>query len=372
MIQFQCCRCDKTLQAKEEYLGLEITCPGCGERMPIPDIGKAIQPVALPPEPVVNRPAEPAPPEPPAARPRPRPSRPSQPETSGKALTALILGGFTFLLPVIAAIPAIILAILALRDIARRSGQLTGKGVAITGLALAVLGNITILPMVLVYQGVRESRAQGISANNLKQLAMGMHNYHDVNQRFPMSANVLGPGNNPPHSWRVAILPYIEEEALFRLYRFNEPWDSAHNLQLLQQMPSIYAPVRGEAPPGMTYYQVFTGPNTPFRAGRPLRMADFTDGTSNTFLIAEAGEPVPWTKPADIEVSPQRPLPRLGGMWHDGFMVAMADGSVRWIDTRRIREPILRLAIDPSDGMPLPPEFWDGEPRFQRGMNAKW
>jgi hypothetical protein len=364
MIQFQCL-CGKVLQAKEEYIGLEITCPACGKTMAIPDLGKAIQPTT---EPAVGRPSQTAPPG--AQAERPRAQRPPQPEMSGKALAALILGGLTFLLPVVAAIPALVLGILALRDIARRSGQLTGKGLAIGGLALAVAGNITILPIVLVYQGVRESRAQGRSADNLKQLALGMHAYHDTYHRFPAAGNVLGPPNTRPHSWRVAILPYIEQEALFRQYRLEEPWDSPHNLELLSQMPEVYAPVHGKTlPAGMTYYQVFTGPNTPFRPGNSApRMVDFTDGTSNTILIAEGEEAVPWTKPVDIEISPARPLPRLGGMWRDGFIAAMADGSVRWVDTRRIREHTLRLAIDPRDGMPLPPE-WEAD-RIRQP--AKW
>jgi hypothetical protein len=126
-------------------------------------------------------------------------------------------------------------------------------------------------------------------------------------------------------------------------------------------MPKVYAPVRGDAPPNHTHYLVFTGPKTVFNGPQGIPLLRIQDGTSNTFLIVEADDAVPWTKPADLEVAPGRALPRLGGQWGDGFLVAMADGSTRFV-SNRVSEQTLRLAIDPADGMLLPAD-WEGDNR---------
>src|SRR5207249_1839062 len=153
--------------------------------------------------------------------------------------------------------------------------------------------------------------------NNLKELALAMHNYHDTYRKLPAAA-ICGEQGRPLLSWRVALLPFIEHEQLYRQFKLDEPWDSPHNLRLLPQMPKVYAPVRGKTPPNCTRIQVFTGPNTPFTETSSLSLTGFRDGTSNTFLIAEADDAVQWTKPADLVVSPNAPLPRLGGVWGDG------------------------------------------------------
>lgn len=187
------------------------------------------------------------------------------------------------------------------------------------------------------------------SANNLKQIALAMHNYHDTHNAFPANA-IYGKDGKALLSWRVAILPYIEENALYNEFKLDEPWDSAHNKKLLAKMPKIYAPVAGgNVAADATFYQVFTGPGTIFEGKKGLRLLEITDGTSNTFLAAEAGEAVPWTKPDDLPFDPQKDLPKLGGLFKAGFHVAMADGSVRFI--RRDFDPqALRLAITRNDG----------------------
>ena len=128
----------------------------------------------------------------------------------------------------------------------------------------------------------------------------------------------------PLLSWRVAILPYIEQQTLYQKFKLDEPWDSAHNKALLKEMPLAYAcPSRADSESFATPYQVFTGNGTMFEDGRGMKRAEITDGWPNTILVAEAEVTVPWTKPDDLRFDPaaarpsQRPAPliRAGLTW---------------------------------------------------------
>jgi uncharacterized protein (TIGR03067 family) len=200
---------------------------------------------------------------------------------------------------------------------------------------------------------VRTAAQRLTSDNNLKQLALAMHNYHDVFKHLPQAA-IMDKTGKPLLSWRVALLPYLGENELYKEFKLDEPWDSPHNKKLLAKMPKVYAPVRGKTKePYSTYYQGFVGPGTVFEPGKKLRMvADIPDGTSNTIFAVEAGEAVPWTRPADIPYDPKKPLPKLGGLFPDGFHIAVMDGSTRWV-RRGFDERTFRLAITRNDGQPI-------------------
>jgi HEAT repeat protein len=222
--------------------------------------------------------------------------------------------------------------------------------------------------------------ARQLSRKNLKELALAFQNHADAYQFCPPAARVGRPRNPPPGkppapeallSWRVLILPWVGEDKLYREFKLDEPWDSPHNKTLLAKMPKIFAPVRGKtAESYTTYYQVFvtapdpaTGVTTPFlppsmlpvpppggpSLGGPRFPASITDGTSNTFLIVEAGESVPWTKPADLEYDPKKPLPKLGGLFPEGFHAVAFDGQVHFVG-RDYPEKDLRRWITCNDG----------------------
>jgi Protein of unknown function (DUF1559) len=161
-----------------------------------------------------------------------------------------------------------------------------------------------------------------------------MHAYHDKHGRLP-PAVVYGADDKPLYSWRVLLLPYIEQRELYEQFHLDEPWDSEHNIRLLPRMPATYAPPPGKArraPPHHTFFHVFVGPGTAFEGREGLRLsADFPDSTADTLLVVEAGEPVPWTKPQDLDYEPGRPLPCLDGPFRDGFRACAADGSRRWV-----------------------------------------
>jgi hypothetical protein len=157
---------------------------------------------------------------------------------------------------------------------------------------------------------------------------------------------VCGPDGKPLLSWRVLILPFIEQDELYKQFKLDEPWDSPHNIQLLQKMPQIYGPYRNRpTEDGTTYFQAIVGPGAAFEGTTGLTFADFTDGTSNTILIAEAWDAVPWTKPEELVYDPNGPLPRFGGIIKDGrFRAAFADGSVHDIP-KGVREDTIRALI---------------------------
>src|SRR5947209_1156373 len=123
-------------------------------------------------------------------------------------------------------------------------------------------------------------------------------------------------------------------------------------------MPKIYASPHDEttSKEHKTLYQGFVGKGAFFEGKRGLTFADFTDGTSNTIMVAEATKAVPWSKPEDLPYDAAKPLPKLVRPGTHGFLAAMCDGSVRMI-ADKISEETLRNAITRNDGNPLGSDF---------------
>jgi Protein of unknown function (DUF1559) len=184
--------------------------------------------------------------------------------------------------------------------------------------------------------------------NDLHQLSIALMEYAaDHNQTLPAHA-IFDPEGRPLPSWRVTILPYIEQKQLFNEFHLDEPWDSPHNLQLLPRMPRAYAPFskRGNPKEHATFLQVFVGKGAAFEDHEGLRYTDdFPDGTGNTILVVEGATAVPWTKPADLAYYPDASLPPLGAMSAKYFIVGLADGSAKPVFTKGLREATLRAAI---------------------------
>jgi hypothetical protein len=188
------------------------------------------------------------------------------------------------------------------------------------------------------------------SQNNLKQIALAVINCSDAN-RARMPTDITSKDGKPLLSWRVAILPYVEQVELYKQFKMDEPWDSENNKKLIEKMPKLYAPVRVKAKEGETFYQVFTGEKALFDPKRaPRYPASITDGTSNTGLIFEAGDAVVWSKPADLAYDEKKALPKLGGLFDGECHVAMCDGSVIRLK-KDADEKELKKLIVPDDGL---------------------
>ncbi len=356
MIRFTC-PCGKSLSAREEYVGETTRCPSCERELTIPGAaGVQAKPVSRDTADEGIRQSR-------RGRGDALDEGSTATKTSGMAITSIILGVLSlFFCSVFTGLPAIIVGGLGLGAIGRSRGRLTGKGLAITGI---VTGGISCLLVPLIVIGlllpsvsrVREAAAHMNNLNNLKQITLAMHEYHEAMGELPPAA-MCDPNGKPLLSWRVAILPYIEQEALYRQFNFDEPWDGPNNSKLIALMPKVYALPNGAAPPsGNTYYRVFVGNGAAFDWCKGAKIPDdFGDGTANTILIAEAATAVPWTKPDELDFNPNGPLPALGGHFSSGYAVGMADAAVQQIP-QTVSPQTLKAAITRSGGDVLGPDW---------------
>ncbi len=184
------------------------------------------------------------------------------------------------------------------------------------------------------------------SAMNLDRIMEALQAYQDVHGKLPVSGKL---------SWRVQILPFMDELALYQEFKQDEPWDSPHNIKLLPRMPKIFAPPGIKTnEPFTTHYQAFTGPGTVFDPN--LKNKNKFDGKNefekNGFLvgrgiaIVEAQDATAWTKPADLVYDAKKPLPKLGGVFQHGFHVVFMNGGVRFVAAAEsVNEATLRRWI---------------------------
>jgi hypothetical protein len=238
-------------------------------------------------------------------------------------------------------------------------------------------------------------------ANNLKQIGIALHNYHATNGKLP--ANVYGPKGELLLSWRVHLLPYIEQGNLYNQFKMDEAWDGPNNKKLIELMPKVFEVAGRDAPKGRTYYQAFLTPKSDKPAPKPgmpgdpknvggppvgppgaqplgggrtwliegdkdgTTFAAITDGVSQTIGVVEARTTAIWSKPDDLMFGAK--LPPLGEEKADTFMALMLDASVREIPMK-IKPDVLRLLIDAQDGMPIPDGAFEDD--HHRGFDRYW
>ncbi len=203
----------------------------------------------------------------------------------------------------------------------------------------------------------RASARAMMSENNLKQIALAMYNYYSANGHFPLPASTNSKGK-PLLSWRVHILPFLDQDALYRQFHLDEPWDSPHNRTLIDKMPAVYRlPISNRAQKDRTHYLLPVGNGAAFSADRPTKMADITDGTSYTIMVVEVDDQhaAIWTKPEDWPFDPEAPANGLSRFFQGGFHAAFCDGSVHFlpktIDRKTLKALFTRAGgeyIDPK------------------------
>ena len=191
----------------------------------------------------------------------------------------------------------------------RKGATLTYSGLNRTAAAGVAVG--LLLPAV---QAAREAGRRAQSMNNLHRITLAMHNYLSVKGSFPARANFDAQGK-PLLSWRVHILPYMDEMQLYKQFHLDEPWDSEHNRPLIAMMPSIYRnPSSQSGRPGMANYLAVCGKGLMFDGTAGRKPAEITDGLSNTIIVVEADDDraVEWTKPRRLGIRRHAAFGRLG------------------------------------------------------------
>ncbi len=229
---------------------------------------------------------------------------------------------------------------------------------AILGVAVA-LGFTTVALLLPPVQTDGGRPPRGECKNNLKQIALALHNYHDDYGCFP-PAYVADKNGRPMHSWRVLILPYLDYRAVYERYRFDEPWNGPHNRELVSQAPYMYHCPADKTPKTDTSYVVVVGPSTMFPGEKCVRIKDIGDGTTLTIMVVEmVNSRINWMEPRDLTFDQAlrgiNPDSQLGISSHheDGAQAAFADGSVRFF-RNDFPTGDLRLLLEINDGKPSP------------------
>jgi prepilin-type processing-associated H-X9-DG protein len=201
---------------------------------------------------------------------------------------------------------------------------------------LVVLSIIAVLIALLlpaVRSGAGPAARRFHCMGNLKQIALALHNYESVHNALPPAYTVDATGR-PLHSWRTLILPYLEQEPLYRTIDLSKPWNDPANAKALRTSLPVFRCPEATGPPNTTTYLAIVAPNGCLMPEAPRRLAEITDGTASTLMVIEAGEEsaVPWMAPVDADEFLVMSLGSTTKLHHAGGTNAgFVDGSVRFM-----------------------------------------
>jgi len=227
------------------------------------------------------------------------------------------------------------------------------------GITLAGLGTATWMkppavaqqPVPVQHQPIDqtspEQRLQEESMDHMKSLMLAFQNYESLNGHLPPVA-FYGADGQPKLSWRVMLLPYLEERALFKEFHLDEPWDSEHNQTLIARMPSVFRTPDSPTPEGETRFRGFTGQSTLFEGARGFGFREVYDGLSHTVVIASARSPIVWTQPGELPFAWDQPLPLLDNSNPNWCLTGLADGSALYVPSSN--DSLLRRLITRAGG----------------------
>lgn len=274
-IHFTCPHCGKQTNVAESFAGQSGPCSGCGRTVTVPSGESAIAPAAT-----TLHSAKPAP-----------------AGTGGSGSGAVIAVVTTF-------------------------GVV---GVLLCGGLIAVL----FMPSL---SSIRTPATRNQCMNNMRQIGLAFHNYHDTFNTFP-PAYIADEEGRPRTSWRTMILPFLEQQPLYAQYDFNVAWDDPRNMHLSSISVAPFQCPDAQCQPGETNYMVIVGPSTVFDGDKACKFRDIIDGSSNTILVVEVvGTGVKWSEPVDIDVSKVNVINGPPSSNHKGgFNALLCDGSTRFL-----------------------------------------
>ncbi len=210
------------------------------------------------------------------------------------------------------------------------SGCLISAGIALIIFAVVViLGATSAIPA---------ARRNGCTCH-MAQLGVAIQNYHDVYKTFP-PAYIADAKGKPLLSWRVLILPFMEEQAFYNQVHFDEPWDSPHNRSIAKQFDSsIYCCPAAVRNTNETGYVAVVGPQTAWPGEKPVKISEVRDGTSKTIFVVEiADSGIHWMEPRDLSfdqalqgINPKVTGPRISSHHNGGVMALWGDAHVSFL-----------------------------------------
>jgi len=235
-----------------------------------------------------------------------------------------------------------------------------GAGVMVAVLAVCGIGGLCVIGILVALllpavQAAREAARRMQSQNNLKQIVLALHNYHDVYQSFP-PAVVTDADGNPLYSGRVLLLPFMEQKALYDRFDLTQTWDSPANQTISQmKIPVFSDPSSPPSIPSQTDYLFVTGKGTIFEGDKSTTIRAISDGVSNTLVMVEVkGSTANWAEPnKDVDISQPMSLPK--GNHPGGNLAAFADGSVRFMSNNVAPNVVRAMATKDSNENVIPP-----------------
>ena len=198
------------------------------------------------------------------------------------------------------------------------------------------------------------------SQNRMREIVKAMHHYHESNKALPSQFSQDSDGK-PLLSWRVYVLPYIDN-SLSSQFHYDEPWDSEHNIKLVEQMPECYSNPKLNLKPGHTVYVGPVGEGSiwlpPKSDGNPLgmKLRQISDGISKTAALIEvpSESSVIWSQPADFDYDKPGFIDKLTAN-NKAINVAAADASLVFTLPSDLSEEQWRLVFGANDGDPRDP-----------------
>jgi hypothetical protein len=224
---------------------------------------------------------------------------------------------------------------------------------------------------------IQTNRLRVQSIRNIDRIASALNAYASDHGTYPPPV-IQRPDGTVMHSWRVLILPYLDEKELFNDYDMNQPWDSPENLELTSRMPSVYRAASSQLYGTDSAYYLITGPATLFPpapsgapAGtfRPLSPNSVSDDPGQTLLVVEASTLTSnyypsWLEPRDLDVTLMQgvigtsPGREIGGVNVGGAVVATVDGRSHFLSDQTSPSTVMAL-ITISGGEPLADDVLD-------------
>lgn len=235
-----------------------------------------------------------------------------------------------------------------------RAAKITQDGKVLIATATADIGADLKAAFVSLPTKIQEAADRMRLANNLKQLGLALHNYHDANGHLPRDVND-GEGK-VLLSWRVELLPYLEANDLFVRIDRTKAWDDPANKKVWDEMPDAFkVPARAAKEKHETYFQAFRtvnwlGKDDPWQVDtHNVTLEAVADGTSRTAAIFEMEEATHWMKPGDPLFDPKK-LAKIGNPKTGKAGVVMLDGAVRTIDAKKYTGDKLAALITVNSG----------------------